>query len=607
MPKIKTRPQYRHLALDRSAIDAEARTVSLAFSSETPYERYFGTEVLDHAPQSIRLDRLTNGGPLLVDHDPTDHIGVIEQVTVGSDRVGRAIVRFGKSARAQEIFQDVQDGIRRHISVGYVIHTMKSEKADGTEIVRAVDWEPLEISIVSVPADPTVGINRAAELEIDTEHLTDDAPAATDATAPDAQPILAAAPEAERAAESAEPETATATSPAAPDATPAASAIEVRAGALIDVIADPVIPHQENTTMSQVDLSATERKHYSYARAIAAAMARAEGQSVSGFEVEVSQDLERNLPANTRSHGGIYVPLSLQRAAIGEALYNTATKGAETVFTEPGELIDMLRNQSAAVRLGARVMGGLQGPVSFPKQATANTAYWMPENGGADVNEGNATLGSVTLSPKTLQASTAYSRQLVAQSTLDVEQFIRNDLAAVHALAWDKAVFHGAGANNEPTGLYAVGGTNSVAMGGAPTFGKLIDMITEVNKDNALGGQLAFATTPGMAGKLAQTLRASAAGSDMLWSGQLTEGTVAGYRAVSTNQILGTLGAGTNEHGLIFGAWDQVMIGQWGAMEIIVDPYALKKQGMLEITSFQLCDIAFRHVTAFCKATGATI
>jgi HK97 family phage major capsid protein len=230
----------------------------------------------------------------------------------------------------------------------------------------------------------------------------------------------------------------------------------------------------------------------------------------------------------------------------------------------------------------------------------------MPENDGTDVTAGNAALGSVTLSPKTLQATTAYSRQLVAQSTIDVEQFIRNDLAAVHALAWDKAVFHGAGASNEPDGLYHIGGTNSVAFGGAPSFAKLIDMVTEVNKDNALGGSLAFVTTPGLAGKMAQTVVAASTDTRMIWSGNLSEGELAGYRALSTNQILATLGAGS-EHGLLFGDWSQVLIGQWGAMEIIVDPYAKKKQGMLEITSFQMCDIAFRHVTAFCKATGATL
>lgn len=360
-------------------------------------------------------------------------------------------------------------------------------------------------------------------------------------------------------------------------------------------------------TAADVPMSQKEAKEYSYARAISAALDMVEGREAKGLEAEVSEELRRQLPASYKQRGGIMIPLSLQRAAIATSLYNTAGKGAEAVFTEAGDLIDLLRNRSVAVELGARVLSGLQGPVSFPKQATANSAYWMPENDGTDVTLGNATLSSVGLTPKTLQASTAYSRQLLAQAIFDVEQFIRNDLAAVHALAWDKAVLHGAGASNEPDGLYHLSGVNSVAMGGVPTFGKLVDMVTEVAKDNALRGSLAFVTTPGMAGKLSQTVIASNTDTRMIWGGSLTDGLVAGYRGVATNQVSAVLGGGSNEHGILFGNWEEIMIGLWGAMEIVVDPYALKKQGMVEITSFQLVDIAARHAESFCKATGATL
>lgn len=382
----------------------------------------------------------------------------------------------------------------------------------------------------------------------------------------------------------------------------------IQAGHTVEQFQAEVLRAMANKPLAaDVKLNDKEVQQYSYVRAIAAAMARAEGTAVSGIEAELSADLERQLPANAKRHGGIFVPLRLQqRAAIAEALYNVSTKGSSTVFTQPGEFIDLLRNQAVAVQLGAQVMAGLTSPVSFPKQTGAATAYWMPENDGTDVTASNATLGSVSLTPKTLQATTAFSRQLMAQSSIDVEQFIRNDLAASHALAWDRAVLHGSGSGNEPTGIYAAGSVNSIAMGGTPTYGKLIDMVTEVLKDNALMGSLAFCTTPGMAGKLAQTVVAASTDSRMIWTGQLNEGQVVGYRAVATNQVLATLGSGS-DHGVIFGNWADVMIGTWGALEIVVDPYALKKQGMIEVTSFQLADIALRHPQSFCKATGATI
>src|SRR5262249_42922077 len=91
----------------RSAINAEARTVEVAFASETPVPRFYGNEILDMNSKSIRMDRMKSGGAVLMDHDWTDQVGVVDSVQIGADRVARALLRFGKSARASEVFQDV--------------------------------------------------------------------------------------------------------------------------------------------------------------------------------------------------------------------------------------------------------------------------------------------------------------------------------------------------------------------------------------------------------------------------------------------------------------------------------------------------------------------
>ena len=155
----------RGFAFDRAAVNEEARTVELAFSSEQPYERWWGIEILDHDKKSVQLGRINSGGPLLCDHDVRDHVGVIESVRIDDDRVGRAVVRFGKSARAEEVWQDVKDGIRRNVSVGYVINDAVLEKTgkDSADTYRIKSWEPYEISLVSCPADwQQAGIGRAA-------------------------------------------------------------------------------------------------------------------------------------------------------------------------------------------------------------------------------------------------------------------------------------------------------------------------------------------------------------------------------------------------------------------------------------------------------------
>ena len=159
---IQTGMLYRSAEFERAAVDAERRTVRLSFSSEEPVERWFGYEILDHSPGSVDLSRIKAGGALLVDHDTGDQVGVVEEASVGADRKGRATVRFGTSARANEIFQDVKDGIRRLVSVGYRVSKLVTEKVEKeVEFLRAMQWTPLEISLVSVPADITVGVGRA--------------------------------------------------------------------------------------------------------------------------------------------------------------------------------------------------------------------------------------------------------------------------------------------------------------------------------------------------------------------------------------------------------------------------------------------------------------
>lgn len=154
----------RALLVERSAIDEAARTATIAFASETPYERFWGVEILDCTPASIRMDRLNSGANLLCDHDPKDVIGVVESVQIGPDRIVRAVVRFGKSARAEEVWQDVRDGIRRNVSVGYLIHTAQLIETDeGRETYRVTDWEPYEVSLVSIPADASVGVGRSSD------------------------------------------------------------------------------------------------------------------------------------------------------------------------------------------------------------------------------------------------------------------------------------------------------------------------------------------------------------------------------------------------------------------------------------------------------------
>lgn len=164
--KAQMQQMSRFAVFQRESVDVEKRTVEVAFSSEEPVERWFGEEVLSHAAGAVDLSRLNDGGAVLFNHGWSDQIGVIERAWIDADKRGRALVRFGNGAKAAEKFQDVQDGILRHISVGYRVEDMVLDNPDADdEDYRYIvtRWMPYEISFVTVPADPTVGVGRSAE------------------------------------------------------------------------------------------------------------------------------------------------------------------------------------------------------------------------------------------------------------------------------------------------------------------------------------------------------------------------------------------------------------------------------------------------------------
>lgn len=161
------------------AVNEETREVELAFSSETEVEQWFGIEILDHSPQAVDMSRLAGGGaPLLVDHNWRDQVGVVVSARIDADKVGRCWVKFSRSQRGEDIFTDVKDKIRQKVSVGYkVLEAKVTETRDGgnVDVVTITRWMPYEVSIVSVPADDTVGIGRAAGF--DNPHIDPQNPA----------------------------------------------------------------------------------------------------------------------------------------------------------------------------------------------------------------------------------------------------------------------------------------------------------------------------------------------------------------------------------------------------------------------------------------------
>ena len=153
---------YRTLEIDIDSARAagSARQVEASLSSEAPIDRGGYLEILDHGADAVDLGRAKDGLPLLAHHDATDVIGIVENIRVVAGKL-RGLLRFGKSRRALEVWNDVKDGILRNVSIGYAV---KSTTPDG-DTVRVTSWELLEASLVAIPADPSVGVNRTRKME----------------------------------------------------------------------------------------------------------------------------------------------------------------------------------------------------------------------------------------------------------------------------------------------------------------------------------------------------------------------------------------------------------------------------------------------------------
>jgi len=358
------------------------------------------------------------------------------------------------------------------------------------------------------------------------------------------------------------------------------------------------------------DLSRKEKQDFSVARALL--HLANDGRGEGGIEAEVSAEICKRLGVTT---AGMFIPTRLNAAGLDT---KTGAAGGYTTATEVRDIIELLRNKTRVIQMGATVLSGLQGNVQFPTQTSAASGAWVAQNPGSDVSASDAAFGVKTLSPKTYQATTSFSRQMLAQSSADVENFVRNDLAIAHALAIDLAAINGSGTANQPKGILQTAGIGSVALGtdgAVPTAASIVDLETAIAAANADESGMKFLTTPGMRGKLRKIGRMdSVYASIPLWdspSGATPGiGNLNGYDALVSNQVPSTLVKGASGavcHAIIFGYWPSLLIAEWGVLELVVDPYALKRQAMIECTSFQLVDVGIRQVAQFAAIADAKL
>lgn len=584
--------RYRTVDLSRAShIDDENRRVRVGVSSEEPVERSFGMEVLGHSKGDINMEFIASGrAPLLLDHDMTKQIGVIEEFKL--DETAKrtiAVVRFGKSALAREIFEDVKDGIRMNISVGYRIDKLERFQRNDETFYKA-NWTPMEVSSVSVPADQSrlVGVGRSKDKQNITQKIEVKTMENQEINLEEVRTQTIDEAKSEFRRNSKEIIDLAARHNKRDLANKAIAdgiSVEEFRGVLLENISN----NTPLETPSEIGMTKQEVKRFSLIKAIRALANPTDrkAQRDAEFEFECSETAARE---QGKTAQGIMLPADVLR----NWKRDMNSSDDSTLIAQDyraGDFIDVLRNQSSVMQAGATLLRGLQGNVVIPKKTAASSGAWIATEGSA-ATESEFTSGSVTMSPKVIGAFTDATRLLLQQSSLDVENLIRDDLTQALALAIDLGALAGSGSSGQPTGIANTSGINSSTFAAAsPTFIEIVAMESLVAADNALIGNLSYICTPADYGTLKTTSKDSGSGQFVV----NPDGLMNGYNVVRSNQV--------TSGDFYFGNFADLLIGLYGSLDITVDPYSLSNTGSVRIVALQTCDVAVRHAVSFCKSS----
>ena len=580
--------RYRTIDLSKNSfIDEEKRLVRIGVSSEEPVERSFGMEVLSHAEGDVDMEFVSSGrAPFLLDHDMSKQIGVIEEFKL--DEAAKrtiAVVRFGRSALAQEVFQDVVDGIRMNISVGYKVNNLERVK-DNDEMLYKAQWTPLEVSSVSVPADQSrlVGVGRSAKINKDiimTEEKKDinldevRTKTLEDAKAEfkrNSKEIIDLAVKHDKR-------------DLADNAIKEGLTVEEFRGVLLNEICN-----DKPLETAEIGMTQNEVREFSLVRAINALANPTDrkAQEAAAFEFECSNQAAREQGTTAQ---GIMIPADVLGNWSKRDINSSDDSTLIPQDYKSGDFIDVLRNSSSVMQAGATMLRGLSGSVVIPKKTAASSAAWIATEGAA-ASESEFTSGSVTMSPKVIGAFTDATRLLLQQSSLDVENLIRDDLTQSIATAIDLGALAGSGSSGQPTGIANTSGINTTTFAAAnPTYAEIIGMESAVAADNALVGNLAYICKPADYGTLKTTSKDSGSGQFVVEP----DGRMNGYNVIRSNQV--------TSGDFYFGNFSDLLIGMYGGLDITVDPYALSTSGGVRIIALQTVDVAVRHAVSFCKSS----
>ena len=571
--------------------DSEDRTLEFSFASEKPVERYYGMEVLNMDEKSMDLTRLNDGAPLLYQHDADRIVGVVQKAYIKNKRA-YAKVKLANNELGREMQELIRDGIIRNVSFGYKINAMEADESTSPVTYRATNYQPFEISLVTVPADESVGIGRAFSHNEGTETASAVSTSTIGVTTVDQNLNIeairaeAAQAKAKEVAEMIALGQRTKNIETAQEFIANSRSLDELRSALLEkmgVQEKPINPKD-----AEIGMTEKEVRSFSFIRAINALAHpnSKEAQRAAGFELEVSRAAQEKSGKEAR---GILIPADVLGYGRRDLTVGSASGGGDLVATDlmSDSFIDLLRKSLVLQTAGATIMTGLQGMVALPRQSGGATVYHVAESGS--ITESQLTVDQVTMQPRTIGALTDYSRRLLLQSSIDVENLVRRDLAQQIAIEVENQAINGTGTGSYPLGFLNVTGINTES--GYTAFTDYVNAEAALSTDNALLGTLGYMMNSALRGTL-KTTEKSATGTNANFVYE-ADNTINGYSAYVSNSM--------PNNTAVFANFSDILIGFWSGLDIMVDPYTGSASGTVRVVAMQDYDVAIRHPESICK------
>ena len=640
LPAFRTREDYadvpRTRAMSASITKREDGARVMSFSSESEIELWPGTfEILSHDPGACDMSRLQNGGMLLFNHDRGFQLGRLDSCSIDADKMGRCAVTEAmrsQTTQAQEVWKDIDSGVLSNTSVGYKpLAYVKEEREDGTTLYRVTKWQPSEVSIVTIPADLSTGVDRAdnttntAEMNKNNRYqrrfLEPDTGAnATTGTAgqgTQAAPVVGTVTiERERQSgvdqerQRMQSIAKLCTDYGAPEIMNRALTDGLNSDQVRDLLLKKLNESNQNVrqAVSPIGLTSREAREFSFVKLIRSRLDpnnRALNEDAK-FELEVCEAARYS---SKRSVKGLLIPSDVLLAESGRMRADpvpfsiagggvgTGTGGNVVATTlMAGSFIEALRNKCRLMAISTN-LAGLVGNINIPRQVGLLEADWVGEN---DIAPGTQfDFEVLPLSPHTLAARSIVTREMILQPALGVEALVRGELINAFARKIDKSGFYATGGTNQPKGLKFTTGLRAVQFADTyPTYTELVAMKVKIAKANVDTDTLVYVSNAEFEGYAETNLKFPTAVNGGVVSGLaqagliLENGKINGKAFLSTNQV--------TDGDVWAGDFSQFLVGMLSGLDLMVDPYTLSDRGAVRLNGFQDFDLNVRHPEAIC-------